>query len=106
MLLGRLFWHEENKKKRDRFSIGRIEGDGDAKAQKSAGGFLEALDATVRNRYALTESGRTEFLAGEQAIEDNAAGNSPTIFKQCANLLKNAFFTARLQIEDDIFKGQ
>ena len=73
VLLGSLFGHEQHEHEGDRVAVGGVEryrlGDADEGAER----LLQPLDAAVRDGDALPEAGRPQALAGEQAVEDDAA---------------------------------
>jgi hypothetical protein len=51
---------------------------------------------------AVPQAGGTEFFAGKQAVEDFGTGNTRFVFQQQSGLLKQAFFTADFQIQQDV----
>src|SRR5436190_17598968 len=68
VLLGRLFWHQKQEHEADGLAVGRVEWNRLCKAHEGGDRFLEPLDPAVRNGDSLPEPGRSETLAGEQAV--------------------------------------
>ena len=105
-MLGRLFGDEQNKEQRYGFPVGRVEGDRRRQPKESAAGFLQPFYATVRNGDTLAKPSRTKLFAREKAIEDRASGYTLVVLEKQADLFENAFLTARVQIENDVFRIQ
>ena len=106
MLLGRLLRHEQDEGEGDRRAVGRVEGHRLRKADESAEGFLQSLDAAVRNRDALAEAGRAQALAGEQAVEDLAARDAVVVFEKQARLLEQALLARGLKVDEHVRWGE
>ena len=106
VLFGGLLGDQQDKQQADRFSVRCVEGHRRAQAKKGAAGRLEALDPPVRNGNAAPESGRTELLAREKTVENRAAGDALMVFEEESGLLEDAFFAARIKVEDDVLEGQ
>src|SRR6185503_2413154 len=62
VLLGRLLGHQEHEHQRDRVAVGRIERHRLGHADERAQGFLQALDAPVRDGDPLAEAGGPQAL--------------------------------------------
>ena len=73
MLLGRLFRHQEDENLLDGLAVGGVERNRLLRPNKGSERFGKSLDPAVRNGDALTQAGRAETLAREQAVEDDRA---------------------------------
>src|SRR5437773_3598512 len=89
-----------------RLAIGRIERDGFTRPDERRERVVEALDAAVRDRDTLSEAGRAELLAREQTIEHGRTRDLRAILEQLTDLLEQALFARRLDIEHDVRFGQ
>src|SRR5262245_8174905 len=63
MLFGRLLGDEQHEELSDRSRVRGVEWNRRLEPQESAGCFRQALAASVRNRDALAETGRTQLFA-------------------------------------------
>ena len=68
--------------------------------------LLEPLDAAVRDGDALAQPGRAQLLAGEQAVENLAAGDAVVVLEQQADLLEHALLAGDVEIDQDVRLGQ
>src|SRR5512145_27471 len=106
VLLGRLFGHQKHEHQADRAAVRSVEGHGLRQAYKRADRLFQALDAAVRDRHALSESGRAEALAREQAVEHEAARDAVEVLEQQARLLEQALLARGLEVEADVRGGE
>ena len=97
-----LFRHQQDKKKIDRTSVRRVEGDRRFKSDEPSHRFTQSLDAPVRNGDALTEACGTQFFPGEQAVENLAPGDALIILEQQTSLFEYAFLATGLETEANI----
>ncbi len=102
VLLGRLLRDEQDEDELHRTAVGRVEGHRGLEPQERANRVLEALDAPVRDRHTLPQPGRPKLLAGEEAVEDEAARNSLVVLEEEPHLLEHAFLAADLRVEEDV----
>lgn len=102
MLLGGLFGHEQDKKERDRLPIGGVKWHRCGQAQKCTACMLEALDPTVGNGNALTETGRPKFFPSEQAVEYRATCNSLIVLEKQTGMFKYTLLATGVKIENDV----
>ena len=102
VLFGRLLGDQQHEQQGYGLAVGRVEWHRRRQAQKSAACLLEALDAAVRNGDALAESGRSQLLACEEAVEDRSAGNSVVVLEEQAGLLEDPFLAAGFKVEQDV----
>ena len=106
MAFGGRFGHQEDEQQADRLTVRGLEGHRRGQAEKRAERFLEALDAAVGNRDALTEPGGTELFAGKERVINGDAGQSMVVFEEQSGLLKDAFLAAGFEIHYDIGGGE
>ena len=102
VLLGRLLRYQQDEQQLDRLAVGRVEGYRSAQAHESRYRFAQALDPAVRNGHPLTQAGRSQALAREQAVEHQAARKALVIFENKAGLFEHALLAADLEVEDDV----
>jgi hypothetical protein len=86
----------------DRATIRCVERHGLGQAHKGGGRLLQSLDAAVRDRHALAQSGRAQPLAHEQAVEHLGARDTVVVLEQQAGLLEHALLAGRMQIEQHV----
>ena len=101
-----LLGHQQHEQHAHRPTVGRVELNGGCQAQEGAGGILEALDATVGDGDALPQSGRTQAFAGEQAVEDRAAGDALVVLEQQSCLFEDALLAARVEVDHHVGQWQ
>src|SRR5256712_5638249 len=106
VLLGRLFGNQQHEYQADGIAVGGVEGHRLRQPQEGAQRLLQSLDAAMGNRYPLAEPGRTEALAREQAVEDQAAGEAVMVLEQQAGLLEQPLLARYLQVEHDVVGAQ
>ena len=70
MFLGCFFGDNDGEYKVDRNVIGRFEIDGFIQSEKKAQGLVEAFQASMRDREAVTEPGATETFTIQQIVVD------------------------------------
>ena len=101
-----LLGNKQHEQQIDRAPIGRVKLHRGGQPQKRARSVLEALDAAVGNGDSLTEAGGTEAFAGEQAVENQAAGDALMILEQQAGLFENTLLAAGVEIDHHIGEWQ
>src|SRR6516225_5773372 len=102
VLLGRMLGHEQYEDLRHRLAVRGVERNRLARSHESAERALESLDAPVRQRDALTEPGRAELLAREQAVEHDGARDLRVLLEKLADLLEKPLLARRLEVEQDV----
>src|SRR5687767_14212946 len=102
VLLGRLFGHQEHENQGHRVAVRGVERHGLGDADEGAEGLLQPLDAPVRDRNALSEAGRAQALAREQAVEHDAARKGVLVLEQQADLLEQALLARHLEVEQHV----
>ena len=106
MFFGGVFRHQQDEYLPDRLAVGRIKGNGLARANERAQRAREAPDPAVRDRDPLAEAGRTEFLARKQAFEHDRTGNLRLVFEQLTDLLEEPLLTRCLEVEQNVRFGK
>src|SRR5436190_1021451 len=96
VLLGRLLRYEKHEGEGDGRGVGRVERNRLRQPDESAERLLQPLDASVRNRDALAEAGRTQTLALEQAVEHLAACDAVMVLEHEPRLLEKALLARGL----------
>src|SRR5438552_13478071 len=98
VLLGRLLRHQQQEDQTDRLAVGRVERNRLRQAHESPDRFLQSLDPAVRNGESLTQAGRAETLAGEQAVEHQTPCHPLIVLEEQPGLLEHAFFARDIQV--------
>src|SRR5271168_1018794 len=98
MLFGRVFRHKQHEYLSDWLAVGRIEGNRLARSDERTQWVGETPDPTMRDRYSLAKSCRTEFLARKQAVEYDRTGNLCLILEQLTDLLEEALLARRFEV--------
>src|SRR5450631_2552197 len=106
MLLGRLLRHQQDEHLIDRLAVGRVERDRLQRPNECSERARKALDASVRDGDALTQTRRSEPLAREQAVEDDRARDLRVVLEHLADLLEQTLFARGFDVERDIRLGQ
>src|SRR5438105_5705706 len=106
MLFGRFFRNQQHEHQRHRAAVGRVEGHRLREADERAERFLQALDAPVRDRHALAQTGGAQALAREQAVEYEAAREAVLILEQQTHLLEQALLARHLQVGDHVGRSE
>ncbi len=106
MLLGRLLRHEQHEDLVDRLAVGRVERNRLQRPDERAERLREALDSAVGNGDALSETGRSEPLAREEAVEHDRARDLRVVLEQLADLLEQPLLARRFHVERDVALGQ
>src|SRR5512133_4590 len=102
MLLGCLFRHQQHEQQFDRFAVGGVKGYRGAQAHERRHRFAQTLDSAMRNGHALTQAGRSQALAREQAVEHQAARESLVVFENQPGLLEHALLATDIEVENDV----
>lgn len=102
MFFGGVFRNQQDEYLPDRLSVGRIKGNGLARANERAQRAREASDPAVRDRDPLAEAGRTEFLARKQAFEHDRTGNLRLVFEELTDLLEQPLLARRFEVEQNV----
>lgn len=106
VLLRGLFGNEQKDQQRHGLPIRRFESDRLSQAHKGGERMLQALDASMGNGDAFTETGRAEALARKKIVGDDTAANAVLVLEDQARLLEYTFLAGDGQSEDDIFEGK
>ena len=65
-------------------------------------GVLQTFDAAVGNGHPIAQTGRTQALAGKQAVGHQGAVHAVAVFKQQARLFESTFFTGHVHAHQDL----
>src|SRR5258708_8323516 len=106
VLLGRLFRHQQQEHETDGFAVGRVERNRLCQAHESPDCFLQSLDPAVRNGEPLAQPGRSEAVAGTQAVEQQAPRHPLGVLEKQPGLLAHAVLVRHIQIQEDVRRGQ
>src|ERR1700694_749769 len=98
MLFGRLLRHQQHEHLFDGFAVGSVEGNRLQRSNKRSERSRKALDPTVGKGDALTQTGRPETLAREQAVEHDRARDVRMALEKLADLLEQPLFAGRLHV--------
>ena len=79
-----LFRNDQSEKKRNRFAIGRVEGNGKLRSYEHAGHCVALGHSCVRNRDPVAQSGRAQLLARHEAFQNLDVGEMHALRKERA----------------------
>jgi len=89
-LRGRL-GHQQEDQQADGLLVRRIEANGLGQLQHGGHRRLQALDAPMGNRHAMTQAGGAQALARKQAVGDERAIETVQVLEQQAHFLEGPF---------------
>lgn len=106
MLFRRLLGDEKCEYQAHGLAVRGIERHRGGKADKSAQRVFQALDSTVRNGDALSETGRAKALPGKQAFIHNTAGDAVVVLEKQSQVLEQALFARYRDIDGNVGEWQ
>src|SRR6185436_15008606 len=104
--IGRPLRHQQHENKVHRLAVGRIERNRLAHTDHRAHGLFQALDAPMWDRNTLSQTGRAQLFAREEAVKDLAARDVLIVFEQKSRVLEHAFFAAHVEVEHHVLGRQ
>ena len=106
MFAGGRFGHEQYEDQRHGFVVGRIEIHGFFQAYEHAAGSLHIGMAAVRHGHAVSQAGRAQTFAGNQAVEHVRLRQSDLLVQQFRHLFKEAFLAAGFHVQHHAGQGE
>jgi hypothetical protein len=67
---------------------------------------LETLDATMRDRHTMPQTGRAQAFTGEQAVSDQGPAQAMQVFEQQAGFFKRTFFAGNVNLNKHLRSGK
>lgn len=104
MFLGCFFGDDDGEYQVDRNIIGRLEIDRFIQPEKKAQGMVEVLQASMRDREAVTEPGATKPFTIQQVVVDNGFGKLGSISHDVCDQFQELFLAGYFSIEKDTFR--
>ena len=106
MLLGRVLGNQQHHQQPDRLTVRGTELDRVLYPDDRCGCPLQSAQAPVRYRDSLAQAGRTELLAGHQAVEDSRRTQSLIMLEYVSCTVQRVALVVRLDVERDVRKRQ
>lgn len=106
MLFARLIRDDQPEEDRDRFAIGRVEGNGNLCSYECGGRHGTLIHPSVRNSNPVTNTRRAQLLAHCQALQDECLGEAVPRGKQGGDLFEQLSFGRHLEIQTDVIESQ
>src|SRR5215212_6070349 len=102
MLLRSLLRHQQEDHQFHGLAIGCIERNRLGEPDERRNGFLQSLDAAVRNCDALTEPGRPETFTREKTIEHLRMRDAASVLEEQPDLLESALLARSGKIDQHV----
>src|SRR5882762_7852905 len=106
MLLGRVLGNQQHHQQPDRLTVRGTELDRVLYPDDRRGCPLQSAQAPVRYRDSLAQAGRTELLAGHQAVEDSRRTQSLIMLEYVSCTVQRVALVVRLDVQRDVRKRQ